>query len=142
MAKGNPRDPARERLWRRHLRQQRLSGLTVRDYCAQWRLAESAFHFWRREIAVRDRERRDDGMSANGTAPVQRCRRKAARGNARRKRSPAKPSFVPVHVVTARASSGSAIDIRLTSGHRLRVRAGCDAQLLAQVVALLEGRSC
>lgn len=128
MAKGNPRDPERERGWRRHLRQQRLSRLSVRDYCELHRLRESAFYFWRREIAARDRQRR-------GVAPPVSLRRTAA--------GPAGPAFVPLTLVEPRLpGNGSVLDIRLTSGHRLRVRAGCDLSLLAQVVALLEGRSC
>jgi transposase len=50
------------------------------------------------------------------------------------------PAFVPITIVEPPASA--AIDIRLASGHRLRVRAGCDRQLLAEVVAVLEGRPC
>jgi len=30
----------------------------------------------------------------------------------------------------------------LSNGHRMRVRAGCDRGLLAEVVGLLEGKSC
>ena len=56
MAQGKPRDQKRERLWRRHLREQQLSGLTARDFCSLHQLAESTFHFWRREIARRDDE--------------------------------------------------------------------------------------
>ena len=56
MAKGNPRDPKRERRWRRHLERQAASGLSIRDYCAKHGLHEAAFYFWRREIAQRDAE--------------------------------------------------------------------------------------
>jgi hypothetical protein len=55
---------------------------------------------------------------------------------------PPAPAFVPVTVVEAPVHSNTAIDIRLVSGHRLRVRAGCDRRLLAEVVAVLEGKSC
>jgi hypothetical protein len=116
VAKGKLRNPERERQWRRHLRRQRRSGLTVREYCGQEQLPESTFHFWRREIAARDQQRQSQpAMSAT-------------------------PTFVPVTVVAT--PRPTAIDIRLSSGHRLRVRAGCDLPLLTQVVALLEGRSC
>lgn len=133
MAKGNPRDPERERLWRRQLRQQRLSRLSVRDYCDLHRLHESAFYFWRREIAARDRQR-------HGAAG--RTRRAARRDSAAVGRGPSEPAFVPVAVVDPPASLAAALDIRLASGHRLRVRTGCDLSLLARVVAVLEGRSC
>jgi hypothetical protein len=118
MAQGKARDPQRERVWRRHVRRQRGSGLTIRDYCAQHGLPASAFHFWRREIAVRDEQQR-------AATPV-----------------PVAPAFVPVTVVPTPTDAGSAIDIRLRGGHRLRVRSGCDPHWLAAVVALLEGRPC
>ena len=53
-----------------------------------------------------------------------------------------KPSFLPVTVVNLPVPPPSVIDIRLANGHRLRVRAGCDRQLLADIVAVLEGKPC
>jgi len=53
-----------------------------------------------------------------------------------------KSAFVPVTILEPHGSTSSAIDIRLSSGQRLRVRSGCDRQLLAEVIALLEGRPC
>jgi hypothetical protein len=103
-----------EQTWRRHLERQQASGQTARAYCRQYDLAETAFHYWRRTIAERDREVRR-------TTPV--------------------PAFVPVAVVGSPAA-GFPIDIRLAGGHRVRVRAGCDRELLAAVVAVLEGRPC
>ena len=115
MAKGNSRDPGRERRWRRHVRQQGRSRLSVRDDCGLHQLHESAFYFWRRVIADRDRERAQ----------------------------PIEPAFVPVTVAAPPASpDATVLDIRLASGHRLRVRVGCDRQLLGEVLARLEGRSC
>jgi hypothetical protein len=55
MAQGNPRDPKLERRWRRHFQRQQASGLTIRAYCLEHDWHESAFYFWRREIAARDR---------------------------------------------------------------------------------------
>jgi hypothetical protein len=121
MAQGKSRDRKRERLWRRLLRRQQLSGLTVRDFCSQHGLAESAFHFWRREIARRNDEQR---AASALCAPA------------------AEPAFVPVSLTAPQDRAESAIDIRLSNGQRLRVRGGCDRQLLADLVALLEGRSC
>lgn len=116
MAQGNPRDAKLERSWRRHLKRQRASGLTIRDYCGVHDLRESAFYFWRREIAVRDQA--TVALVADGI-----------------------PAFVPVPVMEATPPK-AVIDIRLVSGHRLRVRAGCDRQWLADVVAVLEGKPC
>ena len=50
------RDLELERTWRRHLQRQRAGGLSVREYCLDHHLTESAFYFWRRTIAERDRE--------------------------------------------------------------------------------------
>lgn len=52
------RDPKRERFWRETLRRQKGGGLTVRAFCARERLAETAFHAWRRILRERDAERR------------------------------------------------------------------------------------
>lgn len=110
------RDLRREQTWRQHLDRQRVSGQTARAYCLRHGLAETAFHYWRRTIAERDRETRP-------SAPV--------------------PAFVPV-VVAGRpgTADGTPIDIRLAGGHHVRVRAGCDRDLLAAVLALLGGRPC
>jgi hypothetical protein len=48
------RDPAREQSWRDTLKQFASSGRSVRAFCADRRLTESAFYFWRREIQRRD----------------------------------------------------------------------------------------
>jgi hypothetical protein len=109
------RDRKREQTWRQHLQRQQASGQTARAYCLRHGLAESAFHYWRRTIAVRDREAR---------------------------RAPPVPAFVPV-VVAGRSSPADApIDIRLAGGHRVRVRAGCDRELLAAVLGLLGAQPC
>jgi hypothetical protein len=77
-------------------------------------LTESAFYVWRRVIGERDQ-----------VAP-----------------RPA-PAFVPVTVIDQPArSTASPIDILLAGGRRIRVRPGCDRDLLAAVLALLEKPSC
>ena len=50
------RDLAKERYGREVLERQASSGLDVSSLCQQERLAESAFHFWRRRIRERDRQ--------------------------------------------------------------------------------------
>ena len=111
---GRPRDPQREQSWRRHVERQPISGLTVRDYCSRHDLVESAFYRWRRVLAERD------------IRPA-----------------PAAPTFVPVTIVEAPPrAAGSPIDIVLAAGHRLRVRPGCDPELLATVLTLVGGRPC
>jgi hypothetical protein len=114
------RDLKRERTWRRHIAAQRASGETIRAFCDARRIRETAFYFWRTEIAKRDREA-------------------AAEPN------PA-PAFVPVAVIDAPAGRDEPIVIRLAGGHRVRIRSGCDRVLLADVIRLLRdstgGRPC
>lgn len=58
-------------------------------------------------------------------------------------RDAATPAFVPVTVVDAPATTKvSPIDIHLARGRRIRVRAGCDRELLAVVLAVLEAPAC
>jgi len=107
------RDLNREQIWRRHLDRQQSSGLTVRAYCRANTLRETSFFYWKKEIAKRDRE-------ATPSA------------------TPSAPAFVPVAVIGPPADRNeSPIDIRLVEGQRLRVRSGCNLDLLADVLAML-----
>jgi hypothetical protein len=54
MSTANYRDVAKERFWRRIVRQWRESGLSVRAFCAQQGLAEPNSYAWRRTIRERD----------------------------------------------------------------------------------------
>jgi hypothetical protein len=100
--------------WRRVLQQWQSSGLRVRAFCDRRNIPESQFWWWRRRLA-----------EAGGSVEPR-----------------SSPAFVPVTIVGAATSPGTAIDIKLANGHRLRVRAECDRRLLADVVAVLEGRPC
>jgi len=110
---GRPRDLGLERDWRRHIKQQRASGVSVREYCFEHGLSEPSFYVWRRRIGERDQ---------------------ATAGS---------PAFVPVVITGGASRSAEApIEIRLANGRRIRVRAACDRALLADVLTILEGRSC
>ena len=105
----------REQFWRRHLDQQRASGLSVREYCHLHGLSEHSFFAWRRTIAERDR-----------------------RGKPTSDQPIAAPAFLPVAVVDGPPQPhDSPIEIRLVDGRRVRIRAGCDRTLLADVLAIL-----
>jgi transposase len=54
MSQGKPRDPHKERFWRRMIRLWQRSGLSVRAFCAQHDLAQPSFYAWRRTLADRD----------------------------------------------------------------------------------------
>ncbi|HMP08400.1 MAG TPA: hypothetical protein PJ982_18780, partial [Lacipirellulaceae bacterium] len=89
------RDEAKERRWREAFKRFRASGQTVREFCQQEQIAESAFYAWRRTIGERD--------EAGGT------RRQA-------------PAFVPA-VVTSEQSREESIVIELSGGRSLRLPA-------------------
>jgi transposase len=110
---GRAPDRTRERMWRERVRRCRASGLSVREFCAAEGLHESAFYFWRRELAQRDRQRG---------------------GNVR-------PQFVPVHMTSEPAAS-AALEVVLRDGRTVRVGAGFDAEHLRAVVAALEATPC
>src|SRR5262245_21453624 len=48
MAPGRTRDGEKEQQWRRRIIQWRLSGLSVRPFCARYGLATASFYHWRR----------------------------------------------------------------------------------------------
>jgi hypothetical protein len=116
MPKAQWRDPTKENTWRRLLRQWQRSGLTGRGFCAAHGLSEASFYAWRRELARRDQEN-----GVNDAAP--------------------RPAFLKL-AVDASTSLAPAIDVVLAEGRLLRVRPGFDADLLRQLLQVLEESSC
>ena len=53
---GKRRDPARERFWRRAIRQQQQCGLAVPEFCRREGLKDRAFRWWLQEVARRDQQ--------------------------------------------------------------------------------------
>jgi transposase-like protein len=109
---GAPRDPRKEAVWRKHVRRQRNSGLSIREFCHEHGLVESAFYFWRQEIRRRDQESATEQAS----------------------------TFVPLTVQTEMPATP--LEVVLSSGHVVRVMAGFDAATLRQLLDVLEERSC
>ena len=113
------RDEGKERFWRGEIEGQARSGVSVRAYCRAHRLQETTFYRWRRELA---------------------------------RRQPA--AFVPVTVAGETAGPGGAggpsaddgaagrIEILAGNGRRVRVTGPVDRRALADVLAVVEGRSC
>ncbi len=94
----------REQFWRGKLAEFAASGLSVQAFCRREALVESAFYFWRREIAGRDAK-----VAVAGKSKV-----KASK--------PERPAFVPVPVASQPSSPtepGLAIELR--GGRVLRV---------------------
>lgn len=108
------RSLSKERFWRNLHAQFDAQNQSAREFCRCRRLAESAFYFWRRELAQRDAE----------TATT---------------RPEPTPRFEAVAVVAAPAPKPPAtpIDLRLADGAVLRVRPGFDAATLRQLLGLL-----
>jgi hypothetical protein len=122
MAKRTSRDLDKQSFWQTKIRAQSNSGLTIRAYCRKHRLPESAYYFWRRELARR------------GVGPK------------------SKAGFVPVrvtvdpptegHVASPEMPVGGRIEIVLARGCRIRLVGPVDTPVLREVLSVLEGRSC
>jgi len=112
MADGKARDPAKEAVWRQRLERHADSGQSVRAWCRRHRLKETAFHWWRRELARRDAE-----AQAASFVPVHVAEDPAGDGNPH-------------------------IEIRLTDGRRVRVTGPVNRDMLTEVLDVLERREC
>ena len=115
MARGHF-DKSKERFWRRMLRQWQRSGMSIRAFCRTHDLAEPSFHFWRRTLAQRDRQRTPPAASAGPTT-----------------------LFAPVRLIGDLPAS---LEVVCRSGHLVRVGAAFDPATLRAVVAALEEQSC
>jgi len=132
-------DPRRGRYWKEVMRRWRESGKGVRAFCRDEGVRESAFYFWRQKLAQRDRQVAVNG-SPTKASPA------AATLRSVQRRSPQRgpmPSFLPVQVVEPGVTGAACgVEIVLERGCRVRVQAGFDQQTLADVLAVLEVRSC
>jgi hypothetical protein len=120
------RDPVKEKYWRRLLRQWQRSGLTARQFCDQQAISQPSLYAWRREIARRDRQ-------PTTMLPTAHRADRAALTPA------ASPTFVKLAL---EATAPPAIEIVTADGRLLRVRPGFDADLLRQLLRLLEEAVC
>jgi hypothetical protein len=115
MPRSNSRNPMLEQRWRRLLSRWERSARSVRDFCADHAISEASFYAWRRELAVRDRERA-------ATAPA------APRPT---------PALIPVRVVAT-----TPLEVVLPGGLVVRVPGGADPAAVAQLVAALRASPC
>jgi hypothetical protein len=104
--------PAR-RKWSGIIRQQRLSGLPVAEFCRRNGIATSSFFPWKRKLA------RPAAEPCFVEVDIQQLN----------------PVSLPAPVVT------SGIELRLGGGRSLVLCRGFDRQLLIEILALLEGLS-
>lgn len=133
-------DSEKQMYWEEVVRRCKESGQSVRNYCRAEGLRESAFYFWRRELARRSQpsgavsQRLPEAFQV--TAAVRSPKRLSA---ARREGT----SFLPVRVVEdATVEAVHGVEIVLAHGRTVRVPAGFDRQTLVDVLAVLEVPSC
>ena len=127
------RNSAKEKYWRRLLLQWRRSGLTGRGFCAERGVREANFYSWRREIA-----RRDQAAVGRKRAPERSADQPVAPGPSAR---PAAPTFLKL-TFDSDTTISPAIEVVVSERRLLRVRPGFDADLLRQLVRVLEEPSC
>jgi hypothetical protein len=159
MKKQTEQELQRQSRWQEIVRKQRQSGQSVRAYCREAGIEESAFYWWRRELARRSQQRSDRTPPGRGTPqgkaarPQGKLARPAARST--RQGEPARPAarrsshavaevgFLPVRLAAERgAEAGHAIEIVLGGDRVLRIPPGFDRQALLDVLGALEIRGC
>ena len=138
------RDAGKERQWREVIRARGASGQSVREYCRGAGVKESAFYWWRRELARRGPVEKTSGRGQEAQTVQPRSKRRRKTGPARSSRRTAargEPlSFVPIHVLAD--STAACIEIHFDGGRKVCVRPGFDGQTLREVLAVLESRPC
>ena len=125
---GKRRDPAREKFWRRTIRQQQRSGLAVRDFCRREGLKDWTFRWWRQELARRDRAALGRVPGEREGEPTEAAPRLPAGAGGRPGGGPA-PARPP--------DRDRAADRPDRPGP-----SGFDPRTLGHVLAVLEGRPC
>jgi hypothetical protein len=143
-------DPQRQSYWEEVVRRWRKGGQSVRAFCRAEGLRESAFYFWRRELARRDhRAGKRVADAVNGVRPQARPATPASRSPKRVSSRPGPtPSFLPVHLLGPASGcpglteTAHGVEIILGKGRSVRVGAGFDRQTLADVLAVLEAQPC
>jgi hypothetical protein len=122
MASGARRETTRETFWRRLIRGQARSGMSIRAWCRQHAVQEASFYWWRRRLGRQDADR-------CGTGGREVDRRDADRRE---------PAFVPVRMAEdPSASVEPEIEILLAGERRVLVRGSVNRQALTDVLAVL-----
>jgi len=140
---------SKELLWRRMVRQQASSGMSVRAWCRQQNINESGFYWWRRELARRDAERPPTSRHNVGQTP---SARRGAKGTPRKRSfaksdrptvEASKASFIPVQIAIDSSAHNDAghIEIMLADGRCIRIHGSVDRQVLTDVLDVLASAS-
>jgi transposase len=128
------RDLKLEQAWRERMQRYEQSGLSIKEFCRREGLVDHQFSWWRAELKRRRAKRAT-------TVPQEAKSKSAARPRQRASISRSKTArpFVPVEVQPSPGSKGS-IEIVLDQPPRIAVSSGFDAQLLREVLRVLEQR--
>ena len=136
------RDPTKEQFWRETVKAQKQSRQSIREFCREHEIAESAFYFWRRELRQRD--------AAMPVSQSNRCLETTKKTFPSRD-SDHREMFVSVSLVeskgkcsaptTGAVMSKTMFEMVLPSGSVLRWFGG-DAELATEWIAKLEARLC
>lgn len=126
MARRRVESSKRRAVWRRLVEQWRESGLSQEAFCRQRRVSVASFRWWKWKLALPGRPQVEGGAGAG-----------RPRG--------AVPAFVPVRIVEAAAGrvaapGGAGFEIELPDGWRVRVPGDFEAESLARLLAVVQGR--
>jgi transposase-like protein len=112
-------DASKQKRWLELIGRWQQSQLTIREFCERHHVSEASFFSWRRVLRHR-------GLLDQPAEP------EAA------KTTPKPPAFVKLTPVMPEPMADSAIEVVLGDRRLLRVRPGFDAELLLELVRLLE----
>lgn len=141
MTKRGDRSLEKEAFWKLAVDEWRSAGTTIREFCRTNGLKESAFYFWRRELAKRA------GLPALSTTEGPVAEAEGRRTKRARKNSEASPAFSPTamflpltlrahETAAAEGAESGSIEI-VVGGHRLRVSPGFDEETLSRLLRML-----
>lgn len=109
-------DAGKQTRWLGLMQQWQQSQLTIREFCQRQHISEASFFSWRRVLRQR-------GLLGEPVTPA------------------TTPPFIKL-AVPQNTARDATVEVVLTKRRRLRVRPGFDADLLRQLVRLLEEEPC
>ena len=149
MGKSGRRDLRKESFWRRIIRGHGGSGMSIRAWCEEHGVSDVSFHWWRRELARRDAEhkgtarRRVKSGESNGRTSRNISGRAKPGTGERVGRDDSSSTFLPVMVTEdTHRNIPSLIEVVLGDGRSVRLAGSVDRESLAEVLDVLESRSC
>jgi hypothetical protein len=115
-------DPEKERMWRSTIREAARSGMSIREFCRQRKIKESAFYWWQRKL------------KGHGQRRMVR-RRSLGKGSV-----DGQGTFALVSEESGELTAG--IELVLSDGRRLRIGKGADEETLRKVLAAVGSGGC